>query len=83
MAVLLPGRYNFNPHMGVALTGTGPTATDLADRMDQEKEVRGCQQGVGRLGGGRGGRHAVCVGAACVRVEQHERSVLGGMHCVC
>jgi hypothetical protein len=33
-------RYNFNPHMGVALTGTGPSATDLADRMDQEKEVR-------------------------------------------
>lgn len=38
-------RYNFNPHMGVALTGTGPSATDLADRMDQEKEVRFIQAG--------------------------------------
>jgi hypothetical protein len=38
-------RYNFNPHMGVSLTGTGPTAADLADRMDQEQEVRAADKG--------------------------------------
>lgn len=46
-------RYNFNPHMGVALAGTGPSATDLSDRMDQEREVRD----LGVLGLGAGPAH--------------------------
>lgn len=32
-------RYNFNPHMGVALAETGPSANELAERMDEGREV--------------------------------------------
>lgn len=34
-------RYNFNPQMGVALTDTVLTASELESRMDKDREVGG------------------------------------------
>lgn len=74
-------RYNFNPHMGVALAGTGPSATDLSDRMDQEREVRD----LGVLGLGAGPAHmcrtcamhpqACCWGTKTALQIQHHTGV--------